>query len=336
MMWPGSNFEYSGINATYITKYNHSIPWKDRVDTVISWFDNKVKPANLVMMYFEEPDRDSHAYGPDSPQTNVQIQRVDKIVKYISDQLNDRRFKDLNVIFLSDHGMEGVTINRIIDLRPIVGNISDMYGTSPVLQVYPKKGKEEEVYMKLKSFSTQNKHFHVYKQKDIPDEFHYKKCSRSPPILVLAEPKYAFHDLYDGIKWYKNHYSDVTDNNTFGVHGYDPKTIVMHPYFIAYGPSFKDNYEADHLYTVDMYILFANLLSLNPVYTDGDINRVLQVLEKASLNMAAITVSIVMLLISFGIIIFSVVYIKRKRKKLPIIVTETIFDEREGVALLEQ
>ncbi|XP_073991473.1 ectonucleotide pyrophosphatase/phosphodiesterase family member 5-like isoform X4 [Rhodnius prolixus] len=308
MMWPGSDFEYANTKTTYVFKYNISVPWTDRVNIVMDWFTDKEKPAKLTMMYFEQPDKDSHAFGPDSPHTNSQIQNVDKMTKYILDQLKERNITDVNAVFLSDHGMEGVTVDRIIDLRPVVGNISEMYGTSPVLQVYPHKGKEDEVFKKLKLFALNNTHFQVYKRSEIPVNFHYKKCSRAPPIMVLAEPKYAFQDLYEGIKWYKTHYNDVTDNNTFGVHGYDPQTIDMHPYFIAHGPMFKKNFEADHLYTVDMYLLFAKILDLKPQFNDGNFNRVLQVFNPSS-NKVAVIIGLALLVVG-GIIIFAAIFMR--------------------------
>lgn len=33
----------------------------------MSWFTDKKTPANLVMLYIEEPDSHGHVYGPDSP-----------------------------------------------------------------------------------------------------------------------------------------------------------------------------------------------------------------------------------------------------------------------------
>lgn len=66
MMWPGSDFEYEHTSCTFTTKFNTSIPWTKRVDTVMEWFTDKKTPANLVMLYIEEPDADGHIYGPDS------------------------------------------------------------------------------------------------------------------------------------------------------------------------------------------------------------------------------------------------------------------------------
>lgn len=36
------------------------------MDTALSWFQDKVNPANLAMVYIEEPDRHGHAFSPDS------------------------------------------------------------------------------------------------------------------------------------------------------------------------------------------------------------------------------------------------------------------------------
>lgn len=141
MMWPGSNFPYNGTNATFTVKYNSSTPWNYRVSTALNWFIHPITPANLVMMYFEEPDAESHAFGPGSPEVLEQIRRTDNITKYILDSLAKKNLLDVNIIFLSDHGMEGVTRDRIIDLRETIGDKADMYGTSPVCQIYPKPGK---------------------------------------------------------------------------------------------------------------------------------------------------------------------------------------------------
>uniref|UniRef100_A0A224XZF4 Putative ectonucleotide pyrophosphatase/phosphodiesterase 5 n=1 Tax=Panstrongylus lignarius TaxID=156445 RepID=A0A224XZF4_9HEMI len=43
MMWPGSEFEYVNTKTTYVFKYNLSVPWEDRVNTVMDWFTDKKK-----------------------------------------------------------------------------------------------------------------------------------------------------------------------------------------------------------------------------------------------------------------------------------------------------
>lgn len=66
-MWSGSEFDYNGINCTFTGIFNKSEQFEDRVDTAISWFSHPKTPANLVMLYIEQPDEFSHAYGYESP-----------------------------------------------------------------------------------------------------------------------------------------------------------------------------------------------------------------------------------------------------------------------------
>lgn len=51
------------------------MPWNERVDIVIGWFMDKKTPANLVMMYIEEPDESAHIYSPDSDKVNSQYRK---------------------------------------------------------------------------------------------------------------------------------------------------------------------------------------------------------------------------------------------------------------------
>lgn len=69
-MWPGSDLEYKGVNCTFTDVFNFDSPWMDRVDTALKWFQDKRTPANLVMLYIEDPDEHAHAYGPDSMEVN--------------------------------------------------------------------------------------------------------------------------------------------------------------------------------------------------------------------------------------------------------------------------
>lgn len=67
MMWPGSNFDYKGINCTFVGNFDGNMKWEQRVDIALSWFTHKRTPANFVMLYIEEPDAHGHIYGPESP-----------------------------------------------------------------------------------------------------------------------------------------------------------------------------------------------------------------------------------------------------------------------------
>jgi len=66
----------------------------------------------------------------------------------------------------------------------------------------------------------------------------------------------------------------VTDNITFGVHGYDNNEMNMQPYFIAFGPLIKKQYKIDPFNNVDLYSLFCYMLHLDPPKTNGTLDSV--------------------------------------------------------------
>lgn len=72
------------------------------------------------------------------------IAKVDDLTKYIQQQLIEHNLdKRVNVIHLSDHGMDSVSPPNFIDLREFLTNGTyKMYGTSPVLQVVPNDSSE--------------------------------------------------------------------------------------------------------------------------------------------------------------------------------------------------
>lgn len=73
-MWAGSDFDYNGIKCTFTHTLDMNMTYEDRIETALSWFSDDKTPANLVMMYFEEPDERAHAFGPDSPEVeNVRM-----------------------------------------------------------------------------------------------------------------------------------------------------------------------------------------------------------------------------------------------------------------------
>lgn len=75
MMWTGSDFSYKGVNCTFTGVFDYFWEWQDRVDTALSWFQDKRTPANLVMLYIEDPDEHAHAYGPDSMEVDKKLIR---------------------------------------------------------------------------------------------------------------------------------------------------------------------------------------------------------------------------------------------------------------------
>lgn len=66
------------------------------------------------------------------------IREVDEITGYIQEKLIENNLENrVNVIHLSDHGMNNVTPDNFISLTEFSNGMFDIYGTSPVIQVVP-------------------------------------------------------------------------------------------------------------------------------------------------------------------------------------------------------
>lgn len=72
---------YTCVKNKIITiNFFRTLSWNDRIDKIMSWIKDEKQPANLVLAYFEEPDRTSHMVIG-SHEVQNQILRVDNAVK---------------------------------------------------------------------------------------------------------------------------------------------------------------------------------------------------------------------------------------------------------------
>ena len=143
-MWPGCDkaFGIKRTLPTYFKSMNMSYPFTSRIDDVISWITNPHRPANLVFQYFEEPDYTGHSFGPSVTQVEEQIRRMDNMTGYLLAQLDRLNITNrVNLILLSDHGMEDVKDNGEIDFENVMENTNNSrytnYGSRSVLQLLP-------------------------------------------------------------------------------------------------------------------------------------------------------------------------------------------------------
>ncbi len=83
--WVGSEAPVQGIQPTYWKRFDGSVPFTSRMDTVISWLqlEEESRPR-LVTFYFQEPDSQGHRTGPESPEIDVLVMELDSLVGAIS------------------------------------------------------------------------------------------------------------------------------------------------------------------------------------------------------------------------------------------------------------
>ncbi|XP_057681659.1 ectonucleotide pyrophosphatase/phosphodiesterase family member 7-like [Corythoichthys intestinalis] len=246
--------------------YDHSneTDWRQNIDKVIGeWFHRQ--DLDFVSLYFGEPDKVGHKYGPDSPERREMVQQVDRTVGYIRDEIYYHGLTDrLNIIITADHGMttvfRGEPVQEII-LSKIPGfsfwdvkfHLVD-YG--PTGMLLPKEGKLEKVYQALKGAHPR---LHVYKKEEMPERLHYGNHPRLLPIILFADPGYVINGLFP-VQFHK------------GEHGFDNQVLDMKPFFRAVGPDFQQNLVVGPFETVNVYPLMCHLLGIDPEVNDGHLD----------------------------------------------------------------
>ncbi|XP_028331993.1 ectonucleotide pyrophosphatase/phosphodiesterase family member 7 [Gouania willdenowi] len=244
--------------------YSNETDWRWNIDKVIGeWFHDQ--DLDFVSLYFGEPDKTGHKYGPDSPERQKMVQQVDRTVGYMRERIHHFGLSDqLNMIITADHGMTTVLRGGLVEeiiLSKIPGfNFKDItfhlvdYGPSGML--LPKEGQLEKVYQALKGA---HPHLHVYKKEEMPAHLHYSRHPRLLPIILFADPGYVINGFLP-LQFHK------------GEHGFDNQVMDMKPFFRAVGPDFRKDLEVEPFETVHVYALMCHILGIKPEVHDGHLN----------------------------------------------------------------
>lgn len=107
-------------------------------------------------------------------------------------------------------------------------------------------------------------HIHVWKKEEIPAELHYGSSDRIGDIVVAPELGWQFTDVA---------------RDTKGAHGYFPQSPDMQVMFRGIGPDFKRGYISGGFVNVDIYPLLSHLLQIVPEKTDGQFERIKEILR---------------------------------------------------------
>jgi len=252
--WVGSE----AIHPTYWKKYDESVTYEARIDTVIKWLGYPPeKRPELVTLYFNEPDETGHAFGPVSPQTQKTVERIDSVMGVLRSKLSALPdAKKINLIIVSDHGMAAVSPERYINVKSLVPNrmIASISGGNPVYLINPAEGKKDSVLYLL----NKSRGLKAWSKSQLPPKWHYGTNPRIPEIVVVADSSWSIGTKPDG------------SSLRGGAHGYDNSDSDMFAIFYAAGPSFKKNYKFRELNNVDVYNLICRILNITPARNDGD------------------------------------------------------------------
>lgn len=255
LMWVGSASDAGGTRPTYYYPYHEKFTPSEKVEKVVNWLKLPMnKRPHFISLYFPEVDGSGHHFGPDTQETENAVHLIDKAVGELVQKINDLGLKNVNFVFVSDHGMIKVDGGAPLEIPAMLFNKDrfDYYNSQTLLRVYVKDpAKVKEVYKQLKAEKTNN--YKVYLDKNLPKYLHFAtkddRYNRIGQILLIPIAPKIF--LEKGKK------------TSVGKHGYDPRLVPeMKATFFAWGPKFKSNLLIDEFSNVNVYPLVAKILDL--------------------------------------------------------------------------
>ncbi len=255
--WVGSEAPIKGYSPSIFKYYDGSVPFKARIDSVISWFQlpHKNRPQ-LIMLYFSEPDHTGHDWGVNTSEIVEAVEEMDDLLGYLLQNLEGLKIhSNLNLIIVSDHGMINVSENKRIVLDDYISRLGDLYlnGRGTHVQFDLKKFKRK--YKKILFKELQKiPHCKVWKKNNIPERFHFNN-NNTGEFLLLADEGWLITT------------QSAMDEDEFtlgGMHGYDPQLPNMHGIFYALGADIKSNLQIPAFENIHIYPMICNLLDIEP------------------------------------------------------------------------
>ncbi|OYY89316.1 MAG: alkaline phosphatase family protein [Sphingomonas sp. 28-66-16] len=251
MFWPGANVDFGGMRPQDWQQYGHEVSNRQRVDAIVDWLrrPRDTRPT-FFTLYFDAVDSAGHANGPDSPKTTAVVGEIDAAIGRLRTELAVLG-QPANFVIVADHGMAGISPDRIIRFDEIVApDIFRFVTGGTYAGIEPMPGKEAAL---AAAIAKPNPHMQCWAKGAIPAALHYGRNPRVPSYVCLAETGWLILDR-----------APPADRpiKAGGAHGYDPGDPAMAALFIASGPAVRPLGKLAGFDNVDVAPLLRDLLGL--------------------------------------------------------------------------
>jgi predicted AlkP superfamily pyrophosphatase or phosphodiesterase len=276
VFWPGTAAEIDRVRPSYVVNWTTELKGQPEVDQLLKWAD--LPPAErpgVFLLYFAEVDEDGHHHGPNSPEVNVSLQKIDGLVGQVVAGLKQRGIS-ANIIVVSDHGMIDVSpTQRTVYISDLLGKEGlaqdakvdpryDLINWGSLAMFNPAPGATPLLDKVL--IQTPHDHMHCWHKADVPARLHFGHNPRVPEYVCLGDPGWQIGGL-------------ASVGTDVGNHGYDNTIPEMRAIFIANGPDIKPGVKLPVFDNVDVYDFEMKLLGLRPEPNDGSLTPLKAVLK---------------------------------------------------------
>ena len=268
VFYPGTEGEIAGTRPSFWKKYDEGTSNDVRVDTILSWLDlPRDQRPTFLALYFSDPDDAGHAFGPISSETKKAVLKVDGEIGRLIRGLKAREiFSQINLIIVSDHGMATVRWSNAIRLDRLFDTklASRIFWTREIVSIFPKLGKEDEIYRSLKRKLPPQAR--VYRKAEMPARFHYSQSPRIAPLLVLPSEGWILTSREE----FAAMQAKGETGRSRGGHGYDNQLPSMRAIFIGHGEAFRKGKVVEPFENIQVYNIMTTILGLRPAANDGN------------------------------------------------------------------
>lgn len=287
--WLGSDIKINGRTPTYYFPFDLGTSQMKRVNQVLDWYRLPVDDRpRFISLYFSAVDSVGHSKGPNSEEIEDAVMKLDESIGKLLDGIERLPF-DVNVIFVSDHGMYEVQPDHIIDLgRSFAAYKPEKaVGRGALIHIYEKdpakltlliNSLRAEIHNQSKNFdelTSGQQLATIYRRDEIPKSYNYSKTDRVGDAIVEAR-----------LGFYLSKKSNLIQQFIFTVanrssHGWNPdKYKEMHGFFMAKGPNI-DPKRIESFKNIHVYPLIIKIMNLDDggLEYDGDI-KVLESIYK--------------------------------------------------------
>ncbi|MEN0048841.1 MAG: ectonucleotide pyrophosphatase/phosphodiesterase [Bacteroidota bacterium] len=271
----GSEANIQGIHPTYYYDYNGSVPNGERTRQVIEWLQlPEYQRPHLITMYFSDMDDTGHRAGPnDDKALKKTLFQLDKTLGHFFQKLEKLNLP-INVIIVSDHGMEEVPTENYIpaELLEDDEHYKTVNGGATLHFHLKDKAAIESVYKMLKA---KKGNFKIYKTKDSPYYSSNQDNPRIGELIAVVDHNYYFMSAR------RISFLKASGDKTGGQHGFAIDNKNIEAIFYANGSHFQSGLTVPSFENIHVYPLICEILGLEvPEEVDGKLEVLAPILKQ--------------------------------------------------------
>jgi len=272
----GTEADIDGVRPSDWRLFDPNVPGEARVNQVLDWLRAPAdERPQLVTLYFEHVDTETHEHGVASAESIASIREVDRLLGRLQDGLARLPFADpVHLVVLSDHGMGAyrddeapLILDRVIDLEGV-----DVVEGGSYAFLYFDGDRESRARVAQAAIDRAWRCGRALRPEELPAAWRAGPGDRLPDLFVQPDAGCGVVST-----------ASQAHRMTAADHGWPPDAPDMHGILYATGPRIAPGTTTGPVHVTDVQPFLLELLGLEPPAPgDGDPQRLAALLRADS------------------------------------------------------